>query len=701
MERIPDEVQVHVIRIRDALWKGREFGHAAVMVGAGMSLNADRSHPTAAGFPTWSELGGKLFDELNPDVFKSDRQEALRLTQSVTGILELKERVVAAFGGEALEEHLEHLATSPSTSWSTLGKWLSEKLSRDSSPAGSDAERTPPKTYSGMDVLGLVAQFKKQFGDTELDRFPPKSVRDDLSRIGKPIVKKLYPALSGAKSDREQALASSGVVRLAEEYVAAFGRDALDEFLIREISDESHEPGDLHRRLLELPWADVFTTNYDTLLERGSKGLFDRKYEPVQTVSDIPGTRKPRIVKLNGTFPSTRPFIFTEEDFRTYPRRFAPFVNLAQQSIMENVFCLIGFSGEDPNFLYWTGWVRDNLGMAAPQIYLCGLLPKLTDAKRNLLHDRNVVPIDLSPRFPIEKFPDPAERQKKALEWLLLSLEHGKPPNRMAWPDLRKPTTQRSMGLPRPLEAEQKLTRAEKCPLSPDELQEMNRQDIRQQVEDLVDTWKNNRKLYPGWLVAPYETWEPVWDNTERWKSFLLVNLRYLPLPLRLRLLYELNWRFELCLMPIDKDFAKAIKRTLNQINPFEDPDLPGTKIRSAAANLKNWSWPDDQKAWVDLAFALLRFARESQDNASFKKWKNSLDKIELEFPCIHSRLRYESCLLALGQMDHVRVQKILSEWRPSEHDPDPFWAIRFAALHAEIGLLHAAKGAPRYNLTS
>jgi hypothetical protein len=77
-----------------------------------------------------------------------------------------------------------------------------------------------------------------------------------------------------------------------------------------------------------------------------------RKYAIVRVVQDIPAAMKPRIVKLNGSFPSTRPFIFTEEDFRTYPRRFAGFVNLAQQSMMENVFCLIGFSGDDPNFLY-------------------------------------------------------------------------------------------------------------------------------------------------------------------------------------------------------------------------------------------------------------------------------------------------------------------------------------------------------------
>ena len=88
---------------------------------------------------------------------------------------------------------------------------------------------------------------------------------------------------------------------------------------------------------------DVFTTNYDTLLERAQVGVVDRKYDVVPTASDIVGRMKPRIVKLHGSFPSHRPFIITEEDYRTYPKRFAPFVNMVQQSIMENVFCLIGF----------------------------------------------------------------------------------------------------------------------------------------------------------------------------------------------------------------------------------------------------------------------------------------------------------------------------------------------------------------------
>ena len=158
-------------------------------------------------------------------------------------------------------------------------------------------------------------------------------------------------------------------------------------------------------------------------------------------------TMRPRIVKLHGTFPSNPPFIFTGEDFRTYPRRFAAFVNLAQQAMMENVFCLLGFSGDDPNFLYWSGWVRDHLADSAPRIYLCGLMG-LSDSQRRFLHRRNVTPIDLNPLFPAEEFSNGALRRRLAIEWFLLSLEAGRPPDLVSWPRSRPPLTPPSRGLP-------------------------------------------------------------------------------------------------------------------------------------------------------------------------------------------------------------------------------------------------------------
>ena len=79
----------------------------------------------------------------------------------------------------------------------------------------------------------------------------------------------------------------------------------------------------------------------------------------------------------------------------TYPTEFAPFVNTVQQAMMDTVFCLIGFSGNDPNFLHWADWVRDNLGESAPGLYLAGWLDQSLH-RRRMLEDRDVVPIDLA-----------------------------------------------------------------------------------------------------------------------------------------------------------------------------------------------------------------------------------------------------------------------------------------------------------------
>ena len=47
------------------------------------------------------------------------------------------------------------------------------------------------------------------------------------------------------------------------------------------IPDLQHEPSPLHEALLDLPWSDVFTTNYDTLLERASRSVVSQRYDVV------------------------------------------------------------------------------------------------------------------------------------------------------------------------------------------------------------------------------------------------------------------------------------------------------------------------------------------------------------------------------------------------------------------------------------
>lgn len=233
------------------------------------------------------------------------------------------------------------------------------------------------------------------------------------------------------ESRREIEFSSSNTLRLASEYEAAFGALRLRQLIRQFVPDTEYVPGALHFKLMKLPWVDVFTTNYDTLLERTR--VIGRVYSRVSMASQLTTSFSPRIVKLHGCFLSDTRLIITEDDFRRYPRDFAPFINTVRQSLLENSFVLLGFSGEDPNFLAWIGWIRDELGDTHPPIYLVGPL-ELRNADRLLLDRRGVTPIDLAPIFNGKNPPEGLHAA--SIELFLDYLWAARPASPEMWPDL-------------------------------------------------------------------------------------------------------------------------------------------------------------------------------------------------------------------------------------------------------------------------
>lgn len=212
---------------------------------------------------------------------------------------------------------------------------------------------------------------------------------------------------------------------------------------------------ELHTKLIKLPWNNIYTTNYDNLLEicidekvfselKGQKEKYDNEIETLRAnivknkaeleqlgLQDIgqdddnadedPAIRDERIranklnyrimahnqllenlvqkkgnleqainecysiirhssqlaiknnrniIKLHGSLPEheNEPFAFdneydkryiiSSEDYEHYPQRHEAFTQLMRISLLQGHFCLIGFSGDDPNFLAWVSWIR-------------------------------------------------------------------------------------------------------------------------------------------------------------------------------------------------------------------------------------------------------------------------------------------------------------------------------------------------------
>jgi SIR2-like protein len=503
------------------------------------------------------------------------------------------------------------------------------------------------------------------------------------SGLSSAMLDRLYPEETTPEAERRRRelryKSTAGAMRLAGEYAALFGREALDDLLARLIPNEGYRPGHLHRLLLSLPWSDVFTTNYDTLLERAAESTHDRRYDVVAVATDIPARERPRIVKLHGSFPHQRPFIITEEDFRTYRERFAPFVNLVQQSAQENVLVLLGFSGEDPNFLSWTGWVRDNLEDNAPTVYLCDLL-NLSASERRLLERRKVIPVDLSPLFPAAKWPERDERHRKAVEWFLLNLMSGRPPDPDDWlgrpeePSQWEPSADLPK-TPRP----QSFTRLESDSLDPGLSED-------QRARKIVEVWRKQREEYPGWVITPREKRERLAEEDEHWIEPVLDAASNANPEEGLYLLYELNWRLERALVRLFGNWVERIVPVLERINPYPSAieDMDGADVTPARSEHRGQDWSLLAERWVELAFAVARAAREDQDDSAFQRWMGRLGKVVDRQAGWRARWLYEHSQYSLFRGDQQALRARLAEW--NEDLGGPWWGLKRAALFAELG---------------
>lgn len=486
------------------------------------------------------------------------------------------------------------------------------------------------------------------------------------------VVKELFP--SGEHPHL------GGPLRVSQLYETAFGRSDLHKLLGQLVRDEEFIPGEIHSRLLRLPWRDVFTTNWDTLLERASSGIPEPSYNVVQDMDQLPLLSHPRIIKLHGSFPAQFPLVATEEDYRTYPVKYAPFVNTVQQAMMETVFCLIGFSGDDPNFLNWSGWVRDNLGEAAPKIYLAGIL-RLSPHQRRMLEDLGVVPIDIGNHPKVQYWPDHL-RHRYATQWLLHTLENGEPYDQRIWPSPPKDSNREIPDFLEPVaRIPVSVPKSHGSPESRPDSPMFDKEPL-DDVKKILETWLHNRKLYPGWLVFPSgrEHFELSMHTSDWERAILNAFPEFTPIE-RLNAVRELVWRKELLLEPLTPQLEDAAQKVLESI------DCQNRAVSGSDEVPDDWT--DLREAWRNVALALLTDARHDCNKSLFEDRLKVLEPFEDDSSDVAHRLQQERCLWALYSMNFSALNTLLDDWLVA--NSDPVWMLRKAAILTEVRRHHEA----------
>ncbi|MCS2149325.1 anti-phage defense-associated sirtuin Dsr2 [Scandinavium manionii] len=439
----------------------------------------------------------------------------------------------------------------------------------------------------------------------------------------------------------------SNVLKLGDEVQAAFGRATLDKLIIENVPDKEYEPSKLHSSLLSLPWVDVFTTNYDSLLERACVAVDSRKYDFVFNKNDLMNAERPRIIKLHGSFPSERPFIVTEEDYRRYPIDNSPFVNTVQQSLIENTLCLIGFSGDDPNFLSWIGWIRDNLGAEnSPKIFMIGLF-SFNEAQRKLLEKRNIVIVDLSL---LDDFGDNHYEAHKGFIDFLIQSKGAE--NQFDWP-----------------------TNDNADRISRGDSEEI----INNKLKKCIAVWEQTKKNYPQWLITPEENRSKLWENTINWLQACSEEYAW-ENNLDLSFGFELVWRIDKSLLPIFDDVAEFLFKIIEQ---YKDFLFSQTKIKTDKEKEINAKLPS-------IIIGLLKYCRQESLDSKWNDLSSILTKHIINLtPETRAEYEYEYILQSYYLLNFEEARARINNWEINKQLP--YHEVKRAGLLAEFGMLDEA----------
>lgn len=413
-----------------------------------------------------------------------------------------------------------------------------------------------------------------------------------------------YTALYDSKpSDRDFRLKSA--LRLAQQIESTMGRTALDEIIKNSLPNASISPGYLHELLVSLNWRDIFTTNYDSLLEEAAIKAY-RHYNVVTSKDSLIYQPHPRIVKLHGSFPDNRPFIITEEDYRTYPERFPEFVNTIRQALIETQFCLLGFSGDDPNFLSWLGWFRDIMGNQMLPIYMIYVGSRPHDSEIKLLSHRKVEPIiteDISY--------DPVE----AMDFILSYVGNKFKEDEKWSGKLRRFSFEKN------------------------------------HFKELIDEMRKIRESYPGWIILPADRIETDFEDCRSKFAFMGKSYSELDNTDKLEFLYEYTWRLQTSFMPSwlnTEWYVTALQEIMNRYDSID------TKYKKKADYL---------------SVALLQVYRITGNERFITDLQLIRKRISPNNTSLHRKLNYEETLWLISHCEFSTLEKVLDSWRVTPED--------------------------------
>ena len=219
---------------------------------------------------------------------------------------------------------------------------------------------------------------------------------------------------------------------------------------------------------------------------------------------------------------------------------------------------------------------------------------------------------------------------------------------------------------------------------------EERRRNDGDRLREQLGYWRHNRRLYPGWLIAPYQTRDKVWSNTKYWIETAIAVQDDWSLVQQLVLWRELAWRLQLCLQVFPSHALHVLRRIVDSNEVHEVLKKEKKALALYFSSIDDWPTelhqkPDElREDWVAIQLVYLAACRIQPDIECFNRLRDSLMQCEYLTQDQKSEVSYQSCLQAIAEFDRERASHLLDDW-PARPE-DPYWLVRKASVHLELG---------------
>lgn len=173
------------------------------------------------------------------------------------------------------------------------------------------------------------------------------------------LVARMHHELRGLPelSDRGEELSgffeSQDALDCAQLFKQLVGEANFTAFLRRQFSSPHAAPTPSHRALVRLPITELFTTNYDTLIENAfleAATQLTVSAQPEQFIARLSSQPSRHLVKLHGTVDEPATIVLTRAQYAASRRERIEMFDYLRHRLRQQSFLFVGYSLSDPNF---------------------------------------------------------------------------------------------------------------------------------------------------------------------------------------------------------------------------------------------------------------------------------------------------------------------------------------------------------------